>query len=189
MLPKFLLNAHFREIRRFSGHGRAELPLPAALVHPGSPSVHLRPNSAASPRPGRCRQCGSTGRTLSVGKGGQCQGHAVLVAFEGTGLPWAAAVPVRCHVEGCRRSGVALLSPSLSAPGPSPGRSRGLAAPGGSPRWGRSPGWFLLGAPVRLSPPREGCGVWVRGQPGRQSGMKDDFLNCISVRGLSGLMS
>lgn len=56
----------------------------------------------------------------------------------------------------------------------------------------------VLSPPCRCCPrvpstaepcPREAAGSWLSAGPRRRSGMKDDFLNCISVRGLSGLMS
>lgn len=72
--------------------------LPAALVLPGPPSIHLPSRALEHPLgPAAATRAAPTGRTPSVGKGGQCQGHAALVAFEGTGLPWAAAGGQRCH--------------------------------------------------------------------------------------------
>lgn len=180
--PKFLLNTHFREF--WWCCGRAELTLPAALVHPGPPSIHHPGQTLQRPLGHSC--CSRGWDTL------RGEGRAVLSTLcwwpsKGRGS-WRPAVPPQCHVGGCRRSGVALLSPSLAAPGPSPRSSRGLAAPRGSPSSDRSPG-FCSEPSCPAPRPGRGVGVWVRGQSGRQSGMKDDFLNCISVRGLSGLMS
>lgn len=192
--PKFGPNTLSREIWSFPGCGRAEL-TPARSACSSRPAQHPspRPNSGASPWPGSSHPGSSRGQDPLRGEGRAVSGARCAGGLRRNGAAvggsWRPAVPLRCHVGGCRRSGVALLSPSLPAAGPSPRRSRGLAAPRGSPRSGRSPGRLLLGAPSPRSPPRESGGVWVRGQPGRQSGMKDDFLNCISVRGLSGLMS
>lgn len=129
----------------------------------------VRPPRAGASRWGRdgsargWRQC--QGLVAAPGAGGrargwwQCQG---LVAVPGArragglrrdgaavGSSWRPAVPPRCHVGG----GPSVTVPP--APGPSPRRSPGLAAPGGSPSSGGSPGRVLL----RVLSPRPGRGV------------------------------
>lgn len=170
MLPKFLLNAHFREYPRFSGRGRAEITLPAALIHLGPPSIHLRPESAMSPRPGRSHRCGSTGRSLSVGRGGQCQRNAVLVAFEGTELPWAAAVPLQCHVGACRRSGVTLLSPCSLLRARPPARAEGWQPPGALPGRAGPLDGFCSEPPYPAPRPGKDVGSECGASRGRRAG-------------------
>lgn len=123
--------------------------LPAVLVHPGPPSIHLCGQTRAAP----------TGRSLSVGKGWQCQGllaapgaggrargwwqcqrHVGPVAFEGTERPWAAAGGQRCH-RGVT-SGVALLSPSLLLRARPRAGVQGWQPPGALPARGGPPDGF-----------------------------------------------
>lgn len=95
-----------------------------------------------------------------------------------------------------RGSGSALVPLPAALPrrsGSSPRRAGGCHPPAGAV----TP-LPVLSPPCRCCPrvpstagpcPREAAGSWLSAGPGRRSGMKDDFLNCISVRGLSGLMS
>lgn len=93
-----------------------------------------------------------------------------------------------------RGSGSALVPAALPRrSGSSPRRAGGCHPPAGAV----TP-LPVLSPPCRCCPrvpstagpcPREAAGSWLSAGPGRRSGMKDDFLNCISVRGLSGLMS
>lgn len=78
-------------------------------------------------------------------------------------------------------------SPSLLWARPREGRA---GSPQGVSQAGLVPSTAFARSPFAPLPVRgRSAGLWVRGQPGRESGMKDDSLNNISVRGLSGLMS
>lgn len=202
--PSFARNTHFREIGAFSRCGRAHLtPCPPPLCIPPRPNstspAREHPPGARPQSPGRLprtrpppwRREDPAGDTpdLLVGFEGKelCSGRQL----EASG---ATAVSPRGAARGRGGGGGLLLgrSPSLHRARPHEG-AEGLAAPRGSRQAGLVPSTAFARSPPPAcpAPPPAGgvLGSGLRGQPGRQSGMKDDFLNCISVRGLSGLMS
>lgn len=104
------------------------------------------------------------------------------------GASWRPAVPLQCHVEGLPGKRDCSFVALLPCSGPIPVKEQ-AAGPQGL-QAGLVTSTALAQSPLSpLAARGRGAVLWVRVQARRQSGMKDDFLNCISVRGLSGLMS
>jgi len=175
--PNFLLKYSFRGNPAFSSPQRLCIP-----ARSGIPTPHPAAATLAAP----------TGGTPSAGKGGQNRGLPAWVSRErsaGVGGSWDVTSRGGGHVGGLpRRRGVtsgglpgqrgcfSVALPPRS--GPSPRRTRGLTAPGGSPRAELAPS-TVFPPPRPLAPllaVGRGAGVRVRGQAGRQSGIEGRFL-------------